>query len=52
MYEMLRHFADSYFLIVMLILFIGLSAWPFRPGAREHNHNAAHSIFEDKTDGE
>ena len=36
----------------MMFLFIGLSAWPFRPGAREHNHNAAHSIFEDKTDGE
>lgn len=52
MYETLRHFADSYGLVVMMVVFLGLCAWPFRPGARDHNHTAAHSIFKDTADGE
>lgn len=51
-YETLRHFADSYGLVVMLIIFLTLCAWPFRPGAKKHNRAAAQSIFEDETDGE
>ena len=50
-YETLRHFADSYGLVAMLVVFLMLCAWPFRPGAKSHNHTAAHSIFEDDQDG-
>ena len=52
MYELLRHFADSYGLVVMFVIFIGLCAWPFRPGARKYNRDAATSIFKDEDDGE
>ena len=51
-YEALRHFADSWGLLVMFAVFAGLIAWPFRPGARPHNRNAAELIFKDDEDGE
>ena len=44
-YENLRHFADSYALIIMLILFMTLCLWPFRLGAGQRNDAAANSIF-------
>ena len=51
-YDMLRHVADSWGLLVMLLVFLGLIAWPFRPGARNHNRDAADVIFKDEHDGE
>ena len=51
-YEALRHFADSWGLLAMLIAFLCFVAWPFRPGARGHNHDAANVIFRDETDGQ
>lgn len=51
-YELLRHLADSWGLVVMLVIFIGLVAWPFRPGARRHNDEAANLIFKDDNDGQ
>ncbi|MBO6944245.1 cbb3-type cytochrome c oxidase subunit 3 [Altererythrobacter sp.] len=51
-YETLRHFADSYGLLVTMLLFLGLCAWPFRPGAKDRNAQAANSILEDHDDGE
>jgi len=51
-YETLRHLADSWGLIVMFVVFAGLIAWPFRPSARQHNHDAARIIFKDEDDGE
>ena len=36
----------------MLVIFIGLAAWPFRPGARQHNSEAANLIFKDDNDGQ
>jgi len=51
-YETLRHFADSYGLVVTMLLFLALCAWPFRPGARDRNFRAARSILEDQEDGE
>ena len=51
-YDTLRHFADSHALVVMLVIFVTLCAWPFRPGAQPHNRAAAHSIFKDENDGE
>jgi cytochrome c oxidase cbb3-type subunit 4 len=52
LYDFLRHLADSWGLMVMCIAFLVLVAWPFRPGARERNREAANMIFEDKNDGE
>lgn len=51
-YEELRHFADSYGLVVMMALFLLLCLWPFRPGARRRNRDAARSIFKEHDDGE
>ena len=51
-YETLRHFADSYALVVMFLLFLGLCAWPFRPGSKKSNEKAATMIFEGQDDGE
>lgn len=49
-YDMLRHLADSWGLLMMTAIFLGLCAWPFRPGARAMNRDAAHSIFKDESD--
>jgi cytochrome c oxidase cbb3-type subunit 4 len=51
-YEALRHLADSWGLLVMVVLFAGLIAWPFRPSARKSNQDAADLIFKDDDDGE
>ena len=45
-YDMLRHLADSYGLVLMTVVFLALCLWPFRPGAREANHAAATMIFD------
>ena len=51
-YDALRHFADSYGLMFLGLLFLGLIGWTFRPGARRDNVRAAHMIFEqDDQDG-
>lgn len=46
-YDALRHFADSWGLLAMAVLFVGLVAWTFRRGAAEHHDRAAHMIFKD-----
>lgn len=46
-YDALRHFADSWGLLAMTLLFLGLIAWPFRKGARHHHDDAATMIFRD-----
>ena len=51
-YDALRHFADSWGLLVMVILFAGLVAWPFRPGSKKRNRDAADLIFKDDDNGE
>lgn len=50
-YDTLRHLADSWGLLAMLIVFVALALWPFRPGARDRNDAAANLIFEDDHDG-
>jgi cytochrome c oxidase cbb3-type subunit 4 len=50
-YNDLRHFADSWGLVFMALLFLGLVAWPFRKSARRHNHDAARMIFKDDEHG-
>jgi cytochrome c oxidase cbb3-type subunit 4 len=49
-YDLLRHLADSWGLLVMSLVFAGLCLWPFRPGAGAMSRDAALSIFEDDGD--
>jgi len=52
-YETLRHFADSWGLAAMVVTFLVLVAWPFRPSARKDNEAAANMIFaEDSLGGD
>ena len=51
-YDTLRHMADSWGLLAMLIVFVAFVMWPFRPGARDRNDAAANLIFEDDDDGQ
>ena len=50
-YDALRHFADSYGLAAMVLCFVTMAAWPFRPGAKDTNEAAARMIFEDDDNG-
>ncbi|MED5547676.1 cbb3-type cytochrome c oxidase subunit 3 [Novosphingobium profundi] len=50
-YETLRHIADSWGLLAMVLVFLVLVAWPFRPGHRAKNEEAATMIFKDENDG-
>lgn len=50
-YDVLRHLADSWGLVVMAGIFVGLCLWPFRPGAQAYADEAATSIFKDENDG-
>jgi cytochrome c oxidase cbb3-type subunit 4 len=49
-YNDLRHFADSWGLIFMAVVYLVLIGWHFRPGARCHTDTAAHMIFEKPND--
>ncbi len=40
-YNLLRHLADSWGLIVMFVFFIGAVAFVFRPGSRDRYAEAA-----------
>lgn len=51
-YDALRHLADSWGLLAMLVVFLALVLWPFRPAARNRNEDAANLIFKDDDDGE
>ena len=51
-YEALRHFADSWGLLAMLVVFVSFAAWPFRPAARDANDTAATMIFRDDDHGQ
>lgn len=50
-YETLRQLADSWGLLAMVVAFTVLALWPFRPGARDRNRDAAMSIFKDEDNG-
>ncbi len=50
-YDALRHFADSWGLVAMAVLFLGLILWPFRPGAADRNRDAADVIFREDDNG-
>ena len=40
-YTTLRHFADSWGLLAMVLLFVGIVIYVFRPGARAAHRDAA-----------
>ena len=50
-YDALRHFADSWGLLAMAVLFLGLVTWPFRKGARHPHDDAANMIFKEDENG-
>ena len=50
-YDALRHLADSWGLLAMLVVFLALSLWPFRPGGATRNREAAELIFKDSENG-
>jgi cytochrome c oxidase cbb3-type subunit IV len=50
-YSDLRHFADSWGLLAMAVLFAVLVGWTLRRGAGDHHDVAAHMIFKDDDHG-
>lgn len=50
-YSLLRQFADSWGLLYLFALFVGVIFFTFRPGSRKHADNAANIPFkEDQRD--
>jgi cytochrome c oxidase cbb3-type subunit 4 len=45
LYETLRHFADSWVLLALTLIFLGVIVYAFRPGSRATHDDAAQSIF-------
>ena len=48
-YSLLRHFADSWALVALTAVFLGVIVWALRPGSRPLHDQAARSIFRDDT---
>lgn len=48
-YSFLRELADSWALLLMFTVFLGVIAWAFRPGSRAAHRDAAASIFRNDT---
>jgi cytochrome c oxidase cbb3-type subunit 4 len=49
-YDALRHFADSWGLVAMAMLYLLLVGWHFRPGAKQRSRDAVSMIFEDRAE--
>ena len=51
-YHIAREFADSWGLLFMMLVFLGVIGWTFRKGSREASDHAAQMIFdEDQSNG-
>ncbi len=50
-YDSFRHFADSWGLVFMGLLFVTFIGWTFRKGASTHHRDAAAIIFKDEDHG-
>jgi len=48
-YSLLREFADSWALLLLTGLFVGVVLWAYRPGSRAIHDDAAKSIFRNET---
>ncbi len=44
-YSFLRQFADSWALLTLFVVFVGIAFWVWRPGSRRSQDEAATSIF-------
>ena len=44
-YSLMRQFADSWLLLVLFLIFVGVIVWVFRPGSRKVYEDTANSIF-------
>lgn len=49
LYSLLREFADSWALLVLTAVFLGVILWALRPGSRPLHDDAAQSIFRHDT---
>lgn len=49
LYTLMRHFADSWGLLAMMLFFVGAVALLFRPGAKAMHENAASIPMRDDT---
>jgi len=47
-YDALRHFADSWGLVMMAVTFLAFIGWTFRPRAHVDHEAARLSIFRDE----
>lgn len=48
-YSLLREFADSWMLLALFFVFLGVFAWVWRPGSRKVHDDAANAIFRNDT---
>ena len=50
LYSLLREFADSWALLALFVLFLGVTVWAFRPGSRKLHEEISQIPFrhEDK----
>ncbi len=48
-YSLLRQFADSWALLALTLVFLGVIFWSWRPGSRPLHDDAAKSIFRNDT---
>lgn len=48
-YSLLREFADSWVLLVLTLIFVGLFFWVMRPGSKQVYDDAANVIFRNET---
>lgn len=48
-YDSFRHFADSWGLLYMLAVFVGVVLFMFRPGAKDHAQAAAQIPLKDES---
>ncbi|NML90818.1 cbb3-type cytochrome c oxidase subunit 3 [Sphingobium sp. TB-6] len=51
-YDALRHFADSWGLVFMGLVYVTLIGWHFLPDGRQRSAEAALAIFEDQTEAD
>lgn len=49
LYSFLRQLADSWALLALVLFFVGMVGFLFRPGARSAQKDAAESIFRHET---
>lgn len=51
-YNSFRHFADSWALLALVLLFVGIVIWAFRPGGSKFYEEAADIPFRNEKPGE